>query len=212
MASKTLYQKQADTRTKTALKLRAKYDGRVRKYAAALVTALTGAADAKVRLDRINLLYGVARSTETRLVQELRTAGLAGTLTDRLGESTPGEELQVFSATGDGNGGAVLELEALFGEVAATGPGPVAGPAYDTPLNGPNQDAQGVTLAASAGDVLKFSALTAGGSAPASMRLSWGGAEIASVALLDRYVGKPFAFTHKEVTRSGVFAADVNLS
>jgi hypothetical protein len=120
MATKTLYQKQADKRTKTALKLRARFDARVRKYATALVGALAGAADAKARLDRINLLYGVDISTETLLVHDLRTAGLAGTLTTMMGASTPGEEVQLFNATADGNGGAVLALEVLFGELAAS--------------------------------------------------------------------------------------------
>ena len=124
MAAKTLYQKQADKRTKTALKLRARWDARARKYATALVSALTSAADAKARLDRLNLLYGVDISTETLLVHALRTAGLGGSLSTALGESTPGEEVQLFNPTADGNGGAVLVLvlEALFGELAAPTP------------------------------------------------------------------------------------------
>ncbi|MCC3154572.1 hypothetical protein Q3A66_16275 [Hymenobacter sp. BT770] len=117
MLSRTAYQKQADKRLKTALKLRARYDGRVRKYATALGAALAGAADAKARVDRINLLYGVDVSTETLLVHDLRTAGLPGLLGTSLAASTPGEEVQFFNAIVDGNGGAVLTSDVLFGEV-----------------------------------------------------------------------------------------------
>ena len=218
MASKSLYQKQADKRTKTALKLRARWDAKARKYAAALVSALAGAADAKARLDRLNLLYGVDISTETLLVHALRTAGLGGSLSTALGESTPGEEVQFFNPTADGNGGAVLALEALFGELAAAtppmggtpGPGSVAPVAHDVTLNGPDASDRGVTLAASAGDALLFYALGSGGSAPASMDISIGGAQVASVAYLDRYTGAPFSFVHAGVTRNGRFAATVN--
>ena len=223
MASKTLFQKQADARTKTALKLRAKFDGRVRKYAAALGTALTGAADAKARVDRLNELYGVDISPETLLVHDVRTLNVGGTLAGLLAASTPGEEVQLFNPTVNGNEGGALDTEALFGEVevVVTGDGGAKAPkapkvpkgtGYNTTLMGPNQEAQGVTLAASAGDALGFNALLTGGAAPASMTLSWGGAEIASVALLDRYVGQPFDFTHNGLTRSGVFGAEVNLS
>lgn len=80
----------------------------------------------------------------------------------------------------------------------------------DTTLNGPNGSAQGITLAASAGDVLKFNALTTGGSAPASMDINIGGAQVASVAYLDRYNGQPFSFTHAGVAHTGSFAAVVD--
>ncbi len=219
MATKSLYQKQADKRTKTALKLRARFDARVRKYATALVGALTSAADAKARLDRINLLYGVDISTETLLVHDLRTAGLAGTLTTTMSASTPGEEVQLFNAAADGNGGALLALEALFGELAAASPAAGGGTssggatvpvAHDVTLNGPDASDRGVTLAASAGDSLLFYALGSGGSAPASMDISIGGAQVASVAYLDRYTGAPFSFVHAGVTRNGTFAAAVN--
>lgn len=81
---------------------------------------------------------------------------------------------------------------------------------FDTNLTGPNDNAQGVTLAASAGDVFKFNALTTGGSAPASMDISVGGVQVASVAYLDRYTGKAFSFTHAGVAHTGAFAATVN--
>ncbi|MFD1469871.1 hypothetical protein ACFQ48_16705 [Hymenobacter caeli] len=216
MATKSLYQQQANKRTKTALKLRARYDGKVRKYANALGTALAGAADAQARINRLNALYGVDISTETLLVHELRTAGLGQALATATGNSSPGEEVQLFNATPDGNGGAVLALEAVFGETGAVvggGAGGGSGPlpaGYDTTLTGPNQDAQGVTLAASPGDTLGFHALAAGGSAPASMDILLGGAQAASVAYLDRYAGQPFSFTHAGVAHTGAFAATVN--
>jgi hypothetical protein len=81
---------------------------------------------------------------------------------------------------------------------------------FDTNLTGPNDNAQGVTLAASAGDVFKFNALTTGGSAPASMDISVGGVQVASVAYLDRYTGQAFSFTHAGVAHTGAFAATVN--
>lgn len=220
MATRTLYQKQADKRTKTALKLRARWAAKARKYATALVAALAGAADAKARLDRINLLYGVDISTETLLVHDLRTAGLGDSLATALASSTPGEEVQFLNPTADGNGGAVLALEALFGELAAATPtttgggtaggGTTAPVAHDVTLNGPEASDRGVTLAASAGDSLLFYALGSGGSAPASMDIAIGGAQVASVAYLDRYTGLPFSFIHNGVTRNGTFAAAVN--
>jgi hypothetical protein len=81
---------------------------------------------------------------------------------------------------------------------------------FDTNLTGPNDNAQGVTLAASAGDLFKFNALTTGGSAPASMDISVGGVQVASVAYLDRYTGKAFSFTHAGLAHTGAFAATVN--
>ncbi|MDJ0367319.1 hypothetical protein QMK33_19395 [Hymenobacter sp. H14-R3] len=82
--------------------------------------------------------------------------------------------------------------------------------AYNTNLTGPNDNAQGVTLAASAGDGFGFDALTTGGSAPANMDINVGGAQVASVAYLDRYNGKAFSFTHAGVAHTGAFAATVN--
>ena len=223
MSKRSAYQKQADTRTKTAIKLRARYDGKVRKYAAALLTALAGADNAKDRLDEINELYGVDISTETLLVHDVRTLGIGRTLTALLAASTPGEEMQLFNPiAGDSDDGLAMYTEALFGEVevvstsdAAVKPpkAPKAPPkGYDTTLRGPNQEAQGVTLAGLAGDTLGFDAQLAGDAAPASMTLSWGGQEVASVALLSRYVGRPFSYTHGGSKREGVFAVEVNLS
>lgn len=113
---KTAYQKQADSRTRTALRLRSRADGKVRKYAAALVAALGSAADAKARLDRINLLYGVDISPETLLAHDVRTAGLGTQLSNLLAASSPGEEVQLFNPMANSNGGLVLDNEAVFGE------------------------------------------------------------------------------------------------
>ena len=63
--------------------------------------------------------------------------------------------------------------------------------------------------AASAGDGLY--ALTTGCSAPANMDINVGGAQVASVAYLDRYNGKPFSFTHAGAAHTGAFAATVNV-
>jgi hypothetical protein len=94
--------------------------------------------------------------------------------------------------------------------VPVTGGGGSGNVTYDTNLTGPNDNAQGVTLAASAGDLFKFDALTTGGSAPANMDINVGGAQVASVAYLDRYNGKAFSFTHAGVAHTGAFAATVN--
>ncbi|WBO86096.1 hypothetical protein [Hymenobacter yonginensis] len=114
--AKTAYQKQADKRTKDALRLRARFDARLRKSARQLLNALAGTAQAKARLDRINLLYGVDISTETLLAHDVRVAGLGGALAPLLEQSAPDEEVQLFNPTPDGNGGMSLAIEAVFGE------------------------------------------------------------------------------------------------
>ncbi|WP_019949018.1 hypothetical protein [Hymenobacter aerophilus] len=122
MPAKTAYQKQADKRTKDALRLRARYDARARKYAGYLMAALVGADDARARLDRVNLLYGVDISTETILIHDLRTADTVGLLGGLLGQSVPGEEVQLPGPTVDGNGGLALGAELLFGEIGGSVP------------------------------------------------------------------------------------------
>jgi hypothetical protein len=215
MASKTAYQKQADKRLKTALKLRARYDGRVRKYATALGAALAGAADAKARVDRINLLYGVDVSTETLLVHDLRTAGLPSLLGTSLAASTPGEEVQLFNAIVDGNGGAALTAEALFGEVVdvpplvvtppvviepAPAPAPEPAPVVDgtaaeqVTLAGPNGTVAGITIESAPGVSLDFAPLYSGSSTPVEMYLFVFVEDpmTAKVTFADRYAGQPF--------------------
>ncbi|MCC3152811.1 hypothetical protein Q3A66_07375 [Hymenobacter sp. BT770] len=213
MASKTAYQKQADKRLKTALKLRARYDGRVRKYATALGAALIGAADAKARVDRINLLYGVDVSTETLLVHDLRTAGLPGLLSTSMAASTPGEEVQLFNAMVDGNGGAVLAAETLFGEVVDVPPVVVGPPVVIEPapapepapvvdgtvaeqvtLAGPNGTVAGITIESAPGVSLDFAPLYSGSSTPVEMYLFVYVEDpmTAKVTFADRYAGQPF--------------------
>ncbi|HEX8429206.1 hypothetical protein [Hymenobacter sp.] len=131
---RSAYQKQADSRTRTALRLRARADAKVRKYAVALVAALVNAADAKARLDRINLLYGVDISTETLLAHDVRTAGLGEQLANLLAASGPGEEVQLFNPAVNRNEGALLANEAVFGEPVAAGSVPPSTPV--TPTNG----------------------------------------------------------------------------
>jgi hypothetical protein len=90
------------------------------------------------------------------------------------------------------------------------GGGTGGGSNLGTHLAGPNGSGAGVTLAASTGDDFSFDELTTGGSAPASMDINVSGTQVASVAYLDRYNGKPFSFTHAGKTYTGAFAAVVN--
>ena len=124
MASKTAYQTQADRRTKTALKLRARYDAKARKAATQLGAALAGADDAKARIDRLNALYNVDISTQTLLVHDLKTAGIDAALNTAMAASTPGEEIQLFNANVDGNGGRAFKTEGVFGEIPGFVPAP----------------------------------------------------------------------------------------
>lgn len=131
--AKTAYQKQADKRTRDALRLRARFDGRLRKAAGQLLDALAGTAQAKARLDRINLLYGVDISTETLLAHDVRVAGLGEALAPLLAQSTPGEEVQLFNPTPNGNGGLPLPTEAVFGEPVVLEPVPIELPGIPVP-------------------------------------------------------------------------------
>jgi hypothetical protein len=126
MPRNTEYQKQADKRTRDALRLRAKFDSRIRRCSLSLIAALGGALNAKNRIDRINLLYGVDISTETLLAHDVRVSGLGGQLDTMLGDSSPGEEIQLFNPTQDADSGP-LEPEELFGEVVTTPPVVVPG-------------------------------------------------------------------------------------
>ena len=108
------------------------------------------------------------------------------------------------------NNNASNPLAVEYVNVTASAGGGSGSVSYDTNLTGPNDNAQGVTLAASAGDLFEFNALTTGGSAPASMDISVGGAQVASVTYLDRYTGQAFGFMHAGVAHMGAFAATVN--
>jgi hypothetical protein len=108
------------------------------------------------------------------------------------------------------NNNASNPLAVEYANVTASTGGGSGNVVYNTNLTGPNDNAQGVTLAASAGDTFGFDALTTGGSAPSSMDILIGGAQVASVAYLDRYLSKAFSFTHAGVAHTGAFAATVN--
>ncbi|UYZ60192.1 hypothetical protein [Hymenobacter latericus] len=218
--ARTAYQKQADTRTRKALSLRAKYDARIRKYAQALITAIGGAMDAKSRLDRINQLYGVDLSTETLLAHSVRVGDFGPQLGTLLNESTPGEEVQLFNPTPNGNGGVALAPELLFGEsLPPIGLPPVLdatptkpAPSFTNTLSATANSAAGVTLAAQAGDTLAFTALADGGAAPVSMDLYRNGQQVAGVVYFDRYTGKPFRFEDNTGAYTSAFApGKVNL-
>lgn len=220
MATTTPYQRQFRTRMKRALRLRASADAKARRYTQKLIDALRLAQNAAAQLDGLNQRYNVDVSTQTILVHDLLDVVQLDQLTGLLGQSTPGEELQLFNPVADGNGGQPLPLDALFGESAGpTGPvgptGPTtpttpAGAVYNTLLNGPDGSGAGVTLAASPGDVLRFDERTTGGSAPATMSLAVSNQQVASVDYFDRYAGAAFSFEHNGVIRYGVFGPQVN--
>jgi len=94
--------------------------------------------------------------------------------------------------------------------VASGGTGGGTTPKFGKHLAGPNGADAGITLAASTGDDFGFDELTTGTSAPASMDINVSGTQVASVAYLDRYNGKPFSFAHAGKTYTGAFAAVVN--
>ncbi|AII53860.1 hypothetical protein [Hymenobacter sp. APR13] len=126
--ARTAYQKQADKRTKDALRLRARFDGRLRKAAQQLMAAVAGTLDARTRINRINALYGVDISTETLLAHDVRVADFSGQLATLLGQSAPGEEVQLFNPTPNGNDGLALPTEAVFGEALVLEPVPMEAP------------------------------------------------------------------------------------
>lgn len=145
MPTKSAYQRQADSRTKNALKLRARYDAKARKAATLLVAALAGADQAKARIDRLNEVYGVDISTQTLLVHDLKTAGIDAALSTAMAASTPGEEVQLFNATVDGNGGRTYKTEGVFGEIPGFVPAPTVSTVSTVPTPPP-----GATLTANA--------------------------------------------------------------
>ena len=213
----TAYQTQFKRRMKRAINLRARADAKARRYGQLLADAIGAAEGAAAQMNALNQRYNVDVSTYTLLTQALHATNVKGALVDELAKSTPGEELVLFNQVPDGNGGALLPLEAVFGEVAGpvvsgggTADAPSAPRAYGTTLTGPNESGSGVTLAAAAGDTLGFDSLSTGGSAPASMDVTVGGVQVASVAYLDRYTGRPFGFTTGGVAHTGAFAAAVN--
>ncbi|WP_019946730.1 hypothetical protein [Hymenobacter aerophilus] len=107
---------------KRALRLRASADSKARRYAQKLADALRLSQDAAAQMNALNQLYNVDVSTQTILVHDLLDVLQPGQLSTALGQSTPGEELQLFNPIPDGNGGQPLPADALFGEVVAGPP------------------------------------------------------------------------------------------
>ncbi|WP_019949745.1 hypothetical protein [Hymenobacter aerophilus] len=118
----TPYQRQFRTRMKRALRLRAAADSKARRYAQKLADALRLSQDAAAQLNALNQLYNVDVSTQTILVHDLLDVLQPEQLSTALGQSTPGEELQLFNLIPDGNGGQPLPADALFGELVISPP------------------------------------------------------------------------------------------
>ena len=131
MATITPYQRQFRTRMKRALRLRASSDSKARRYAQKLADALRLSQDAAAQMNALNQLYNVDVSTQTILIHDLLDAVQPDQLVTLLGQSTPGEELQLFNPIPDGNGGQPLPLECAVWRnrdraaagLAAAGPG-----------------------------------------------------------------------------------------
>lgn len=118
----TAYQIQFKRRMKRALGLRSKADRKARRYTQLLADALRLSQDAAAQLNTLNQLYNVDVSTQTLLVHDLLDVLQPDQLTGLLGQSTPGEEVQLFNPIPDGNGGQPLPENPLFGEVMAGTP------------------------------------------------------------------------------------------
>jgi len=118
----TPYQTQFKQRMKRAIKLRAKADQKARRYAQLLADAIGAAEDAATQMDALNQLYNVDVSTYTLLTQALHAEGSKQVLLGHLGDSTPGEEVVLFNQVPDANGGQLLPLNPLFGEVVTGTP------------------------------------------------------------------------------------------
>lgn len=138
-------------------------------------------------------LGSAIRSATTTAVASAALAGVAAT------------DLAVYAFAKREIGGEASNTARLGG-----GTGGVAA-AFNTTVAGPNGSAQGVTLAATAGDSFGFDALTTGTSGPASMDINVAGVQVASVAYLDRYNGRPFTYTKAgQPARTGVFGPLAN--
>ncbi|MFD2785330.1 hypothetical protein [Hymenobacter rubripertinctus] len=107
---------------KRAIRQRAKSDQKARRYAQLLADALRLSQDAAAQMNALNSLYNVDVSTQTLLVHDLLDVLQPDQLTGLLGQSTPGEEEQLFNLIPDGNGGQPLPENPLFGELAAGTP------------------------------------------------------------------------------------------
>ncbi|WP_019946947.1 hypothetical protein [Hymenobacter aerophilus] len=118
----TAYQIQFKRRMKRAIRQRARSDQKARRYSQLLADALRLSQDAATQMNALNQLYNVDVSTQTLLVHDLLDVLQPDQLTGLLGQSTPGEEEQLFNPIPDGNGGQPLSADPLFGEVTAGTP------------------------------------------------------------------------------------------
>ncbi|WP_246285188.1 hypothetical protein [Hymenobacter lapidiphilus] len=123
---------------KRAIRQRAKSDQKARRYTQLLADALRLSQDAAAQMNALNQLYNVDVSTQTILVHDLLDALQPDQLTGLLGQSTPGEEEQLFNPIPDGNGGQPLPADPLFGDVV-TGP-PIVPPAPTARAATPEKD------------------------------------------------------------------------
>ncbi|SDY30433.1 hypothetical protein [Hymenobacter psychrophilus] len=110
------YQLQFKRRMKRAIRQRARSDQKSRRYTQLLADALRLSQDAAAQLNTLNQLYNVDVSTQTLLVHDLLDVLQPEQLAGVLGQSTPGEEVQLFNLIPDGNGGQELPANPLFGE------------------------------------------------------------------------------------------------
>ena len=139
MATITPYQRQFRTRMKRALRLRASSDSKARCYAQKLADALKLSQDAAAQMNALNQLYNVDVSTQTILIHDLLDAVQPDQLVTLLGQSTPGEELQLFNPIPDGNGGQPLPENPLFGEAVTGPPVVVIAPSVESVLQSSSQ-------------------------------------------------------------------------
>ncbi|MFD2786171.1 hypothetical protein [Hymenobacter rubripertinctus] len=127
---------------KRAIRQRARSDQKARRYTQLLADALRLSQDAAAQMNALNQLYNVDVSTQTILVHDLLDVLQPDQLTGLLGQSTPGEEEQLFNPIPDGNSGQPLPADPLFGEVAAGTP--IIPPAPATMAAAPGKDALSV--------------------------------------------------------------------
>ena len=107
----TAYQKQYKRRATKALALFTKAGKQVRVLVGQLVAAEQGNAAAAARIGRLNTLYGTALPGATALLEDF---GTSETLAN-LAANTEADAL-LYADVADGNGGAVLATETVFGE------------------------------------------------------------------------------------------------
>ena len=107
----TAYQKQYKRRATKALALYAKAGKQVRALVGQLSAAEQGNAAVAARIARLNALYGTALPVATAFLDDFGTSETLANLT----ANTEADAL-LYVDVADGNGGAVLPTEAVFGE------------------------------------------------------------------------------------------------